>query len=322
MKFLIAITLLFTNVAAAQPWKPVVEAAAAKIQQLYVFPDVGAKAAERIRAREAAYESLGSASELAAAVTADLHDVTHDKHLRLLLEPESPHASTEPREVRVARFVAELQKDNYGIARVERLDGNIGYIDLRSFDLSIYSGASLGAAMTLVAYTDALIIDLRQNGGGDGVTVCLLISYLVDGSDPTRLSDLYVRDGNWSQQNWTTPYVPGPKFGGKKPLYILLGRETFSAAEGFAYDLQAMRRAKLIGVRTGGGANAGDEYRVNPLFTVWIPTMRVVNPITKSNWEGTGVMPDEVVPEEQALETALREARERVIESRPPAPTQ
>jgi len=325
LSFVIAIP--FRAAAAAPPAidaearSKIVAATIREIRARYVFPEVAARIDETLskKARGGAYDAATTAPALAAAVTADLLAVSHDKHLRLLFEPRTPEAAAAPRAERVERFVRMLRGKNFGVARVERMPGNVGYLDLRTFESPEYAGPTIVAAMNLLAYTDALVIDLRKNTGGDGAMVTFLASFFFDGSEPTRLSDLYQREGSWSQQSWTTTWVPGAKFGGTKPVYILTGKTTFSAAEGFTYDLQSLKRATIVGEQTGGGANAGDEYRIDPLFTVWIPTSRAVNPVTHTNWEGVGVTPDVKGPEADALDTAYRLALAKLGKPFPPA---
>lgn len=158
--------------------------------------------------------------------------------------------------------------------------------------------------MTLVADSEALIIDLRRNGGGDPATVALITSYLYDAGDPVHLNNLYYRWSNQTQQYWTHAWVPGKRFGGSKPVYALTSGHTFSAAEEFANNLKVLKRATIVGATTGGGANPSDSFKLAEHMRIFIPTGRAINPVTKTNWEGTGVIPDVAVPQEQALLTA------------------
>jgi C-terminal processing protease CtpA/Prc len=168
--------------------------------------------------------------------------------------------------------------------------------------------------MNFLAHSDALIFDLRESaGGGDPSTVVFLSSYLF-GSEPAHLNDLYWREGNRTHQYWTLTYVPGRRYVGK-PVYILTSKRTFSAGEEFAYNLQALKRATIIGETTGGGANPGDEFRINDHFEVFVPTGRAINPVTKTNWEGTGVRPDIEAPKAQALKTAHLAALRTLLEA-------
>jgi C-terminal processing protease CtpA/Prc len=200
------------------------------------------------------------------------------------------------------REIERLQ--NYGFARVERLPGNVGYLDLRSFANAAIGGETAAAAMTLLAHTSALIVDLRQNGGGWPEMVALLTTYLFD-QEVVHLNSMYFRQSDKTQQFWTLPYVPGSRFGGKKPVYVLTSNHTFSGAEEFAYNLKQLKRATIIGETTGGGAHPGDVFTLTPHFLVFIPTGRAINPISQENWEGTGVIPDVAVPQEEAFDVAL-----------------
>jgi C-terminal processing protease CtpA/Prc len=196
-----------------------------------------------------------------------------------------------------------------GVARVEWLDGNIGLLQLRPvlFPPSI-AGGELTAAMQLVARADALILDLRQTVGGEPGAVALLCSYLFD-DEPVHLIDMYERDGDRTTQSWTLPYVPGARFGGTKPVYVLTSGTTFSGGEELAYDLQQHGRAVLVGERTRGGAHPRIGRRVHPHLEATIPTGRAIGPVSGANWEGVGVQPDIEVPAGQALERAHELAR-------------
>ena len=132
------------------------------------------------------------------------------------------------------------------------------------------------------------------------------ISYLFD--DPTHLDDIYERKENTIEQMWTFPYLPGKRFSGKA-VYVLTSRHTFSAAEQFSFDLKGLKRATLVGETTGGGAHPTAPHRIDGHFFIRVPFGRSRNPITKADWEGTGVEPDIKVPAADALDEALQRAR-------------
>ena len=155
--------------------------------------------------------------------------------------------------------------------------------------------------MNFVANTEALIFDLRQNGGGDPEMVAHICSYLF-GDRPVHLNDLYWRKQNKTDEFWTKPAVAAKKFSGD--VYILTSSRTFSGAEEFSYDLKNLKRALVIGETTGGGAHPGGVARLSDHFGVFVPVGRAISPITKTNWEGTGVEPDVKVPKELPLKTA------------------
>jgi hypothetical protein len=290
------------------------------LNQHYVFPEVAQKMEQSIKERlqRKEYDGITSATTFAETLTSHLQAISNDKHLRVrysnqpipLREEQSEPSPQELEEFR--RFGISV---NFGFQKVERLDGNIGYLDLRGFFPAELAAETAVAAMNLLANTDALIIDLRQNGGGDPRMVALLTSYLFD-AEPVHLNDLYWRTGDRTQQFWTLPYVPGKRYV-DKDVYVLTSKQTFSGAEEFTYNLKNLKRATIIGESTGGGAHPGGVFRINEHFQIFIPTGRAINPITKTNWEGTGVKPDIEVAAELALKTAHLAAMKKVLEKNP-----
>jgi hypothetical protein len=286
----------------------VVAGIAREMNARYVFPDVAAQVERALaaKARNNEYDRLDDPLQFAARLTADLQEVTHDKHIRVRYSiaplPERAGQGGAPTPTELVEERAREQGRNFGVERVERLPANIGYIDLRGFADLALSAPAITAAMTLVAHTDALIVDLRRNGGGDPATVAFMTSYLFD--TRTHLNDLYWREGDRTEQFWTQDWVPGVRFGQQKPVFVLTSAGTFSGAEEFANNLKTQKRATLVGEVTGGGANPGDVQRLSAHFSMFVPSGRAVNPVTHSNWEGTGVAPDVAVPADQALRTA------------------
>jgi C-terminal processing protease CtpA/Prc len=199
------------------------------------------------------------------------------------------------------------------VHKIERLAGNVGYLDVRVLHAASVAGETVVAAMNFLSNASALIIDLRQCLGGEPNTVALAISYLYN-SEPVHLNSLYLRREDSTQQFWTAAYVPGKRLAGT-PVYVLTSSSTFSGGEEFAYDLKSRKRATLVGETTRGGAHPGTPYRLNAHFEIFIPNGRAINPITGADWEGTGVRPDIAVPAEQAFTVAYRMALEAIITS-------
>jgi retinol-binding protein 3 len=291
----------------------VIDLALAQLRKAYIFAETAEKMSVAIRARVTAkdYDTITSAQEFADRLTRDLQDVSHDKHLRIRYAPEGlPARPEQPTAAERAQALAAERQRNFGFERVERLDGNVGYIDLRGFSGSPESRGAAVAAMKVVADTDALIFDLRRNGGGSPFMIGLLCSYLFD--DVVHLNDFYVRESDSHQEFFTTKEVDGRKFGQSKPVFILTSARTFSAAEEFTYDLKHLKRATVVGETTGGGAHPGGLRRLTDHFGIWLPTGRAINPITRTNWEGTGIEPDIKTPALDALDAAHREALRRI----------
>jgi retinol-binding protein 3 len=285
----------------------VINASIAKLNELYVFPDIGRKMAVAIggRAKHGAYDSATDGDTFAALLTDDLQAISHDGHLRVIFSP-----------VQLAEGASEAAKDREpldqrGCAfdRVERLSKNIGYV---KFDAFVDSDACVQitiAAMAFLAQVDAIIFDLRDNHGGNGGVGVLLDSYLFEG--PTHLDDFWDRRSGQTTQSWTLPYVPGKRLGAI-PAYVLTSHMTFSGGEAFAYELQALKRATVVGEVTGAGAHLLWPERIDDRFTIGVPSGRPINPITKTDWEGAGVVPDVKVPAPEALTVAERLASQEL----------
>ena len=202
-------------------------------------------------------------------------------------------------------------QSNYGFTRLEILPGNVGFVDLRAFNDVREAGDTAVAAMNFLANTDAIIIDLRYNGGGSPSMVQLLTSYFLE--DATHLNSFYVRESDSYQQFWSSSHVQGPKLL-QQPLYLLIGNRTFSAAEEFAYNLKNLKRATLVGQVTGGGAHPVQYHYFEAInFGMTIPFGRAINPITHTNWEGTGIAPHIEVVSADALDVAHQKALENLL---------
>ena len=265
-----------------------------------------------------AYDAIVDPEALCARITTDVRAWSHDPHFAVFYSPTPVHQHD--RDEATPAEKAEEQKraagDNYGFARVERLDGNVGYLDLRFFADSDGTATAF-AAMAILGHTDALIVDLRQNGGGgDTGVAAVLLSHLLPGG-ATKLAELHWKPDGSVRSFSTLPSVPGGKYLG--PVYVLMSRETFSAAEGFAYTLQTRKRAVLVGEKTLGGVH---PVKYRPLGThvgVLIPAGRYVDALTGADWAG-GVEPDIAVPAAQALNRAHMLALQKLIAEEPAAP--
>ncbi|MBA3367613.1 MAG: S41 family peptidase [Geodermatophilaceae bacterium] len=287
----------------------------ALLTRYYVFPDVGEQVVELLRRRHSAgaFPGVSTDEEFGIALTHAMQTVNGDRHLRLLYSvDEIPVQDGEDSEVfdEVA-YRQEVLLSAGGIAAAQRLDGNVGYLDIRTLHDANIAAPIVSAAMTLLAGTDVLIIDLRRCPGGSPLMVAHYCSYLFD--DPTHLNDIYDRPSDQTRQFWTAPSVPGAKFGGSKPVYVLTSSTTFSGAEEFSYDLQSRGRARVVGEQTKGGAHPGARYRIGPHLQLAVPQGRAINPVTGTNWEGCGVRPDVDVSAEDAFDTAYGLALEHAF---------
>jgi hypothetical protein len=263
------------------------------------------------RERRGVYDSLTSARAFAESLTAHLQLLSKDRHLRVQFSspalPRSPWRRDAAREpVDSAR--ARGRRANFGFATSERLGGNVAYLEIRSFAFDpVLAEETVAKEMTRVADADALIIDVRRNGGGSPRLAALVSSYLF-GPDSVHLSTLRWRRGGRVERMYTRNAVSGKRFGPDKPIFIVTARRTFSAAEAFAYGLKVRNRAQVVGDTTGGGAYVGGLHRVTDHFGVWVSAGRPESPVTGTNWERVGIPPDIYAPAAHAVRTAHREA--------------
>ena len=264
----------------------------------YVFPAKAADAVAHLRARMSAgaYDGLTDATFFAGTLTRDLQSITGDRHLRVSVPAVEARAP-----VNAVRAHAPL-----GISRVELMPDSIGYIEIIAFaGMNDATRDAVQDAMNRVADARALIIDLRRNGGGGAEMVAHIASYLL-GDERVQMSSVYWRTLDDTIHFHTDPRVPGAKFGASKPVFVLTGPGTFSAAEAFVYDLKARNRITVVGEKTNGGANPGGSHSLPGGLRVFVPAGRAINPVTRTNWEGTGVSPDVAVPADSAFAVALR----------------
>ncbi|BDT58778.1 interphotoreceptor retinoid-binding protein [Massilia varians] len=295
----------------------------AKLNDHYVFPDKARQmqAVLRERAQAGRYDGIRNGYRLAQQLTTDLHGIGKDLHLQVRFAPgldltdqaEGPAPATQAQWEQRTHFFERLMMRHTAareVKKVGRLGHNVGYLNMSSFPDAFPVADRLGAAMNELADTEGLIVDLRQNRGGDPQTVVLLISYFVD--RPTRLNDIWDRASGTSVQHWTHDRLDGKRYGGTKPVMILVGPRTGSAAEDFAYTMQALKRATVVGERTWGGAHPTRFYRIGEHFFVQMPNQRSISPITGTNWEGTGVTPDIAATPDQALAVAGKLMRRRL----------
>lgn len=295
----------------------VIQLLSEKLRAYYIFPDVAEKICAGLQKHlgNGDYDDIAEEEFFAYALTTHMQEICHDEHLWIKWHLESLPDEETLRLSETWRKTQQLEAkvNNYGFYRLERLAGNIGYVDIRYFHRPSWGGDIAVAAMNFLAHMSAIIVDLSKCSGGHPEMISLISSYFL-GTQPVHLNDIYWRDEDTTHQYWTLPHVPGHTFE-YTPLYLLISKETFSAGEGFAYDMQARKRAIIIGEQTDGGAHPGASYRLDQHLEVFIPIGCPTHPITKRNWEGIGVTPDVQSAPEKALMVAHKMALTSIIES-------
>jgi hypothetical protein len=289
----------------------IIDSVTTVLNKKYVFPDLTEKLEAHLRDRyhSGAYQDISSGEAFTRALSEDLQAISKDLHLRVYYYPDEyfdTEFDREPDEEEVVRRLKKNQYDNFSFRRVERLPGNVGYLKFDSFRHARDAAPTVIAALNFLGHCDALIIDLRDNGGGEPNMVKLIMSYFFD--EETHFNSLNSPGEDKTDQLWTQAYVPGPRLS-QCDIYVLISYDTFSAGEGLAYNLKHSGRATLVGTQTPGGAHDCDFHNCKNLnIRIKVPHRRAVSPFTGTNWEGVGVAPDIDVPNYKAYDVAYLEA--------------
>jgi len=276
----------------------------------YIFPDTALKMTGYVEAefKKGAYDDIKDPIQLADQLQKDLQKAHRDGHFRILYDPRfiREQLDTVGRAARQKQgdsmYLARNLEDNFAFREIRILPGNIGYLLFNGFSgLVNEARPTITAAFRFLSNTKALIIDMRTNGGGSPQMVSQIESYFFP--EKTHLNDIVDRLKGKTIEYWTDP----EKADGlilKMPVYILTSRRTYSAAEDFTYGMQSVKRATIVGERTGGGAHPTRPFSIGQGFVASIPFARSLNPYTHTDWEGTGVRPDIPAASNKALETA------------------
>ncbi|MDZ5471306.1 S41 family peptidase [Bacillus sp. 31A1R] len=283
-----------------------------KLEENYVFPEVALTINEKLVefTKGEKFALLSAPEEFCTSISQILQSVNHDRHLALhFLEHSKKEESNDEDQFEMEEGT---WLNNFGFAKCEILPGNVGYLKLNIFDLPHLAGDTAVATMNFLVNTSGLIIDLRENGGGDPDMVNILMSYFFE--TDIHHTTFYNRAENKEIQFWTMSYVPGKKYL-EKPVRVLTSKYTFSAAESFAYNLKHLNRAKIVGENTGGGAQPGRPHILHPQFEVFISHGRAVSTVTNTNWEGVGVEPDTLIDSKEAFDKAYEDILSGLLDS-------
>lgn len=291
------------------------------LEEKYVLPEIGKKYAEQLKSKlkSGEYKKITNPDLLANKIISDLNEIQQDKHLEIRFNPDyiqrvknRPSVSQEDQLKEEQEKILREHNRNYGFRELKILPGNIGYIRFDEFP-SERAAETIISAFRFLQYTDAIMIDLRFNDGGNPEIVSFIAGYFFTDDYPTEFSSFYHRILDKKITNKTPLYLPGNRLT-ETDLFILVGPETFSAAEAFAYDFKHLNRAKIVGENTAGGAHVANSFIVNDYFIIQIPFARAISPVTNSNWESVGVEPDIKCESEKALQTAYQQALGKIIE--------
>ncbi|MDO6813782.1 S41 family peptidase [Tenacibaculum soleae] len=287
-----------------------------KLLASYIDLDVAKKMSATIISNSKKYKSISNKKEFSTILTKDLQELSHDLHLKVNFEPKKIAQSKRviTKEIKLKRdkmMAMKMAEINFGFTETKVLNGNIGYLNLRMFADMKYAKETAIAAMSFLKNTNAIIIDLRNNGGGVPNMMQLLASYFTD-KKPVLLSNFYERKTNNKTQLLTFENIDGKRKTNTR-LYILTSKKTFSAAEAFAYTLKHLNKAIVVGETTRGGANRTKRVNLNNNFTISIPYIEAMHPVTKTNWEGKGVKPTIKSTKKDAFIVAYIDALDKTV---------
>lgn len=293
----------------AEEKKAVLDSIEQTIRERYLYPDKVDKLLKTFSQKTAHYKDELNAMKFASTLTTDLREITDDLHFGVLIQPKQGNVVMMSCGA-MTDSASSLKNSNYGFRTVKHLTGNVGYLEMTMFADTAYARPTAEAAMRFLAGSDALIIDLRSSNGGYSSIGQLIAGYfLAPGTElHTRYSGIKGETGKIC--------VIKPDNAETKsdlPVYILTAPGTASAAEAFAYDLKHLGRARVIGEKTIGAGHCANLVNFDfPEFTVefMLPVEEPIHPVTKSNWEGTGVIPDTEIKAADALAEAHRQALE------------
>lgn len=297
--------------------KQVVDSIALFMTDKYVFPDKGKEMGDLVQKnlKDGKYKEINDPREFANQLSQDLLTINNDRHIGVRYMPERIAMIKKAEEDEDNKELEEYEKrqreySNFYFKEIKMLPGNVGYLKFNGFMDASVAGPTAVAAMNFLSNSDAIIIDLTENGGGSPSLIQLITTYFFDDSE--HLNSFYIRDGEQMNQFWTLTYVPGERMV-ETDIYVLTSKYTFSGAEEFTYNLKNMERAVIVGETTGGGAHPVSSYIINDNFMVRVPFGKAVNPITNSNWEGTGIEPDVKTSKDEAMDMAYMMALDSLL---------
>ncbi len=288
-----------------------------EFQEGYVFPEMRPRIIERLEASQRAGDyDTDDAVQFADRITRDLREVSDDRHLSLRVDPTAyAAAKSEPQSAagEDAYYRRLAERSNHGLGEMKILPGNLRYLRVTGFHwINDQTGAAYDAAMRFLRGGDAIVIDVRNNGGGSHGAVRYLVSHFMD---PDVLELSFLEGSKPPSQSRTLEYLPAGRLKGK-PLYVLINGQTASAAEAFAYDVQQFHLGQLVGAKTVGAANNNKLLPIAPHFILSVSYGRPQHAVSGGNWEGSGVAPDVDTPPEQALEKAQELALQRLLQAK------
>jgi len=298
--------------------KQVIETISTLLEKEYIVPEMTPVIIDSLQTKlkNGKYDKADTQVEFADMIFRDLYIIGDDKHFYFYYDPHEAqlinweNGNDKNKKERAHKEYYERGRlKNFGFEKIERLKGNIGFLDLRYFENVKYGGETAIASMQFLSNCDAIIIDLRENRGGMSNMVRLISSYFLE--EETLIRTMEFKSGK-KQQGWTLPYVPGKKMNDKK-LYILTSKNTGSAAEQFSYYMKNSERAVLIGDVTRGAAHNIREAVILDKYILHLADKKPIDPNTKTNWEKVGVTPNIQIESELAFEKAYQLAIENLI---------
>jgi C-terminal processing protease CtpA/Prc len=277
------------------------------LNEFYVFPEK-AKEIESVfieRMNKGAYDHIKTNEEFAAFITDELIEVSTDGHLGIMLVKDKDAELTP-----VVVETEDKYKYNYAFQKLEVLSGNVGYLKFNKFYMDEEAIQTVDSAFGFLKNTDAMIIDLRDCIGGSPELVRYMLSHFF--SEKTLMWSIHTRGVEEIYENNSIVGIGSPKFKSHYPLFVLVGPNTASAAEIFSYTLKHFNKATIVGEKTHGIAHPVEAFKINKYFIGRFSMRRITNPITNTDWEVVGVLPDIKSDLDKSLNVAHSKALEKL----------
>jgi hypothetical protein len=256
---------------------------------------------------------------LAERINADLETAGRDRHLSFSFNPQQATMLAGGRNQAapdMSGFERQARSANHGVTELRVLPGNIRYMAYDGFMwIGPESAAALDNAMRFLAGGEAVIIDIRRNGGGSPQAVQYITSHFLPENRP--LVTFHMNGSPSPDRLSTLASLPAGRMIGK-PLYVLTSGGSASAAEEFAGHVGGYKFGELVGETTAGAGFRNELLPIQGGFVLSVSVGRAVLASTGKDWEAVGILPTIRTSVASALDAAQAHALRRIASKAEP----